>query len=169
MSQKKLKDLNTSTSPNDSDILLIEDTEATKNITFLDLFNKIKTKLGLGSLATKNKVAQSDMETAVSNLLNSIGKASDLTTTQKANLVAAINELVESTNSLNRNIETANSEINKRALTNVNSINFGYDNNNAFTIDFNLDGGRVAKLVIENTGLRYLYSDGSTWTTIWSK
>lgn len=103
MATKKLQDLAASTSPNDTDILLIEDTSATKKITFLSLFNKVKNKLGLGSLATKNKVAQSDMETAVGDLLNSIGKATDLTTTQKTNLVVAINELVESTNSLNRN------------------------------------------------------------------
>lgn len=93
-------------------------------------------------------------------------------TTTTANTVAdgrALKTLKDQYDELNRNIENANSEINKRALTNVSSINFGYDNNNAFTIDFNLDGGRVAKLVIENTGLRYLYSDGSTWTTIWSK
>lgn len=70
---------------------------------------------------------------------------------------------------LNRNIQTANDEIAKRSLANVESVSFGYDNKNAFTIDFNLSGGRVAKLVIENTGMRYLYSDGSTWTTIWSK
>lgn len=71
--------------------------------------------------------------------------------------------------SLNRNIQIANDKIDKRSLTNVDSINFSYDNQNAFAIDFNLANGHVAKLVIENTGLRYIYSDGTNWDTIWSK
>lgn len=55
------------------------------------------------------------------------------------------------------------------SLTNVLSANFGYDSRNSFNIDFNLENGHIAKFVIENTGLRYLYFDGSDWKTIWSK
>ena len=57
MATKKLQDLTASTSPGDADILLIEDTAATKKITFLNLFNRIKTKLGLATVATSGKLA----------------------------------------------------------------------------------------------------------------
>lgn len=57
MATKKLQDLTASTSPGDADILLIEDTAATKKITFLNLFNRIKTKLSLATVATSGKLA----------------------------------------------------------------------------------------------------------------
>lgn len=57
MATKKLQDLTASTSPGDADIMLIEDTTATKKITFLNLFNRIKTKLGLATVATSGKLA----------------------------------------------------------------------------------------------------------------
>ena len=135
MATKKLQDLAESTSPNDTDIFIIEDTTATKKITLLNLFNKMISKLGLGSLATKNKVLQSDLDTALANLLAGkltssgiannlsttdatkvlaapqgkellgyIGTLSGLTTAQKTNLVVAVNELVERTDELHRNI-----------------------------------------------------------------
>ena len=143
MATKKLQDLAESTSPNDTDIFIIEDTTATKKITLLNLFNKMISKLGLGSLATKNKVLQSDLDTALANLLAGkltssgiannlsttdatkvlaapqgkellgyIGTLSGLTTAQKTNLVVAVNELVERTDELNRNIENANTNHN---------------------------------------------------------
>lgn len=139
MATKKLQDLAESTSPGDTDILLIEDTSATKKITFFNLYNKIKTKLGLGGLATKSTVAQSDLESDLASLINGkltssgiannltttdttkvlaapqgkilldyIGTLSSLTTAQKTNLVAAINELVTSLNELNSNLQSTN-------------------------------------------------------------
>lgn len=121
--------------PDDVDILLLEDAEETKKITFLNIFNRIKTKLGLGSLAIKSTISQSDLETALLNLINGkltasgmsndlattdatkalaapqgkkllefIGTLTALTTTEKTNLVGAVNELVSSVDSLNRNM-----------------------------------------------------------------
>lgn len=122
--------------PDDVDIFLLQDTSATKKITFLSIFNQIKTKLGLGLLATKSKISEEELETALLNLINGkltasglsndlittdatkalaapqgkklleyIGTLTQLTTVEKANLVGAINELVTSVDSLNRNIE----------------------------------------------------------------
>lgn len=79
---------------------------------------------------------------------------SDLPTTDKT-IPGALKEL--------------NSALAKIALTNIASVNFGYDNQNAFNIDFNLPKGHIAKIVFENTGIRYLYFDGSDWNTIWTK
>ena len=55
------------------------------------------------------------------------------------------------------------------SLTNVLSVNFGYDSRNSFNIDFNLENGNIAKFVIENTGIRYLYFNGNDWVVVWSK
>ena len=57
MATKKLLELAESTSPDDSDILMIEDTVATKRITFLNLFNKVKAKLALATVATSGKAS----------------------------------------------------------------------------------------------------------------
>lgn len=57
MATKKLLELAESTSPGDSDILMIEDTVATKRITFLNLFNKVKAKLALATVATSGKAS----------------------------------------------------------------------------------------------------------------
>lgn len=57
METKKLQDLAESTAPNDTDIFILEDATATKKVTFLNLFNKIKTKLGLKAIATSGKAA----------------------------------------------------------------------------------------------------------------
>lgn len=150
MATKKLQDLAASTSPGDTDILLIEDTSATKKITFLSLFNKIKEKLSLGGLATKSTVAQSDLESALASLITGkltssgiannltttdttkvlaapqgktllgyIGTLSSLSTVQKTNLVAAINELVTSLNELNSNTEFTTAEYKLTRLGNV--------------------------------------------------
>ena len=70
---------------------------------------------------------------------------------------------------LQSQITSLNSALAKIALTNIASVNFGYDNQNAFNIDFNLPKGHIAKIVFENTGIRYLYFDGSDWNTIWAK
>lgn len=75
MATKKLQDLTASTSPGDADIMLIEDTTATKKITFLNLFNRIKTKLGLATVATSGKA--SDL-TGLSTVATS-GKLADTT------------------------------------------------------------------------------------------
>ena len=145
----KFTDYAAKTIPDDSDILLIQDASATKKITFLNIFNRVKTKLGLGTLATKNTISQSDLETALADLITekltasgiannltttdatkvlsapqgknlsdsivniskSIGTLDSLTTTEKANLVAAMNELVTSLNTLNSNIDSINGRL----------------------------------------------------------
>lgn len=111
-----------------------------------------------------NRLVQTWIKLTFATKVNVSDIVNDFTTTV-SNKVAdarALKTLMDKYNELNRNLE-------KRSLANVDSVSFGYDNKNAFTIDFNLPDGRVAKLVIENTGIRYLYSDGTTWTTIWSK
>lgn len=62
-----------------------------------------------------------------------------------------------------------NSSLKNISLTNISSVNFGYDNMNAFNIDFNLPNGNISKLVVENDKLRYLFFDGKNWNTIWTK
>lgn len=131
----KFNEYTEKTTPDDVDIFLLQDTAATKKITFLSIFNRIKIKLGLGTLATKNTISQSDLENALLNLINGkltasgiandytttdltkvlaaakgkelkeyIGTLTALTTTEKTNLVGAVNELVTSVDSLNRNM-----------------------------------------------------------------
>lgn len=62
-----------------------------------------------------------------------------------------------------------NSALNNISLANISSVSFGYDNMNAFNIDFNLSNGNISKLVIENDKLKYLFFDGEKWNTIWTK
>lgn len=140
--------------PDDVDIFLLQDASATKKTTFLSIFNQIKTKLGLGLLATKSKISEEELETALLNLINGkltasgmandlittdatkalaapqgkklleyIGTLTQLTTVEKANLVGAINELVTSVDSLNRNLQ-----INQFTIVSGNTSYFGGNN-----------------------------------------
>ncbi|MBA4700723.1 MAG: hypothetical protein H2212_14965 [Ruminococcus sp.] len=158
----KINEYTEKTSPDDVDIFLLQDASATKKITFLSIFNQIKTKLGLGGLATKSKISQEDLEAALLNLINGkltasgmsndlittdatkalaapqgkklldfIGTLTALTTTEKTNLVLAINELVTSIDALNRNLQ-----ITQTSLT---SANAAYFDGNCFA--FYLPGG----------------------------
>ena len=56
--------------PDDADIFLLQDVVSTKKTTFLGIFNQIRTKLGLGELANKNKVSQSDLEDALTEFIS---------------------------------------------------------------------------------------------------
>lgn len=89
----KFNEYTEKTNPDDIDIFLLQDAASTKKISFLNIFNRIKTKLGLGYLATKSKVAQSDLEDALANLiagkLTSSGIANNLTTTDTTKVLAA--------------------------------------------------------------------------------
>ena len=89
----KFNEYTEKTNPDDVDIFLLQDAASTKKISFLNIFNRIKTKLGLGDLATKSKVAQSDLEDALANLiagkLTSSGIANNLTTTDTTKVLAA--------------------------------------------------------------------------------
>ena len=133
----KFNEYTEKTNPDDVDIFLLQDAASTRKISFLNIFNRIKTKLGLGELATKSKVAQSDLEAALANLiannltttattkvlaapqgkallesitsaLTLIGSLDALTTTEKTNLVGSINELVTSLTALNSNLNASN-------------------------------------------------------------
>lgn len=66
-------------------------------------------------------------------------------------------------------IDALNSALENISLTNITSVNFGYDNANAFYIVFNLPNSNIAKLSIDNDRLRYLFYDGNNWNTIWIK
>lgn len=89
----KFNEYTEKTNPDDVDIFLLQDAASTKKISFLNIFNQIKTKLGLGDLATKSKVAQSDLEDALTDLiagkLTSSGIANDLTTTDITKVLSA--------------------------------------------------------------------------------
>lgn len=89
----KFNEYTEKTNPDDVDIFLLQDAASTKKISFLNIFNRIKTKLGLGDLATKSEVAQSDLEDALANLiagkLTSSGIANNLTTTDTTKVLAA--------------------------------------------------------------------------------
>lgn len=89
----KFNEYTEKTNPDDVDIFLLQDAASTRKISFLNIFNRIKTKLGLGELATKSKVAQSDLEAALANLiagkLTSSGIANNLTTTDTTKVLAA--------------------------------------------------------------------------------
>ena len=200
----KFTDYAAKTIPDDSDILLIQDASATKKITFLNIFNRVKTKLGLGTLATKNTISQSDLETALADLITekltasgiannltttdatkvlsapqgknlsdsivniskSIGTLDSLTTTEKANLVGAINELVTSLNTLNSNIQNL-----KDSISGIYTANLSVPN---ITIDGTVYTGttEIVYLRIKNTadtrailiGIAVGASDGAVWS-----
>lgn len=89
----KFNEYTEKTAPDDVDIFLLQDTSATKKVTFLSIFNQIKTKLGLGLLATKSKISEEELETALLNLINgkltASGMANDLITTDATKALAA--------------------------------------------------------------------------------
>ena len=81
----KFNEYTEKTNPDDADIFLLQDVVSTKKTTFLGIFNQIRAKLGLGALANKNKVSQSDLEDALTEFINgkltASGIADDLNTT----------------------------------------------------------------------------------------
>lgn len=97
-------------------------------------------------------------EEPVQNLITTVaGKALDATMGKQIN------------DDLSAKVRELNSALKRMSLTNVLSVNFGYDSRNSFNIDFNLENGNIAKFVIENTGIRYLYFNGNDWVVVWSK
>lgn len=89
----KFNEYTEKTNPDDADIFLLQDVVSTKKTTFLGIFNQIRTKLGLGELANKNKVSQSDLEDALTEFINgkltASGIADDLNTTDITKVLSA--------------------------------------------------------------------------------
>lgn len=89
----KFNEYTEKTNPDDADIFLLQDVVSTKKTTFLGIFNQIRTKLGLGALANKNKVSQSDLEDALTEFINgkltASGIADDLNTTDITKVLSA--------------------------------------------------------------------------------
>ena len=89
----KFNEYTEKTNPDDADIFLLQDVVSTKKTTFLGIFNQIRTKLGLGELANKNKVSQSDLEDALTEFINgkltASGIADDLNTADITKVLSA--------------------------------------------------------------------------------
>ena len=89
----KFNEYTEKTYPDDADIFLLQDVVSTKKTTFLGIFNQIRAKLGLGALANKNKVSQSDLEDALTEFINgkltASGIADDLNTTDITKVLSA--------------------------------------------------------------------------------
>lgn len=89
----KFNEYTEKTNPDDADIFLLQDVVSTKKTTFLGIFNQIRAKLGLGALANKNKVSQSDLEDALTEFINgkltASGIADDLNTTDITKVLSA--------------------------------------------------------------------------------
>lgn len=89
----KFNEYTEKTNPDDADIFLLQDVVSTKKTTFLGIFNQIRAKLGLGELANKNKVSQSDLEDALTEFINgkltASGIADDLNTTDITKVLSA--------------------------------------------------------------------------------
>ena len=89
----KFNEYTEKTNPDDADIFLLQDVVSTKKTTFLGIFNQIITKSGLGELANKNKVSQSDLEDALTEFINgkltASGIADDLNTTDITKVLSA--------------------------------------------------------------------------------
>lgn len=52
---------------------------------------------------------------------------------------------------------------------NLKAVEAGYDGDSAFFLDWKISNGHTARLIIRNTGIFYVYHNGTDWTTIWSK
>ncbi len=88
----------------------------------------------------------------VHTLVERIGMGTELTA--GANLTAGLN--------------TLNSNFTK---VNLGSINFGYDNDKTFWIDFNISVSKICRIAFDNVNVRQLYTEdsGQTWVTVWTK
>ncbi|MCH1973536.1 hypothetical protein MCI89_14410 [Muricomes sp. OA1] len=122
MATKKLLELAESTSPGDSDILMIEDTVATKRITFLNLFNKVKAKLALATVATSGKASDlSGLATVATS-----GKLAD--TTKDANNRTITDAERAKWNGYGTDITSLNSNLNAANFNLVNSTYYPVTN-----------------------------------------
>ena len=132
MATKKLLELAESTSPGDSDILMIEDTVATKRITFLNLFNKVKAKLALATVATSGKASDlSGLATVATS-----GKLAD--TTKDANNRTITDAERAKWNGYGTDITSLNS--------NLNAANFTLTNSTYYPTTSVIVSGRVMQL-----------------------
>ena len=137
MATKKLLELAESTSPGDSDILMIEDTVATKRITFLNLFNKVKAKLALATVATSGKASDlSGLATVATS-----GKLAD--TTKDANNRTITDAERAKWNGYGNDLASLNS--------NLNAANFTLTNSTYYPTTSVIISGRVMQL--QCTGL----------------
>ena len=132
MATKKLLELVESTSPGDSDILMIEDTVATKRITLLNLFNKIKAKLALATVATSGKASDlTGLSTVATSgqLADTLKDANNRTITDAER--AKWNGYGTSIDSLNSNLSQGGSGYSK--LPDGTFIQYGFFGGNSVT------------------------------------
>lgn len=138
----KFNEYTEKTNPDDADIFLLQDVVSTKKTTFLGIFNQIRTKLGLGELANKNKVSQSDLEDALTEFINgkltASGIADDLNTTDITKVLSApqgkallgyIGTLSSLSTAQKTNLVVAINEV----VTSVAALNSNYQNLNNYT------------------------------------
>lgn len=130
----RIKQYSEATTANDTDVMIIENATETQHITFLNLFNKIKEKLKLGTLANKSKVVKSDLDTDIQETL-------DKADTVKNHAFAdPINNLVstDSTKSLaaaqGKVLSDSISALNSDVTQQINELNENLKNNSRIII-----------------------------------
>lgn len=158
----KFNEYTEKTNPDDADIFLLQDVVSTKKTTFLGIFNQIRTKLGLGELANKNKVSQSDLEDALTEFINgkltASGIADDLNTTDITKVLSApqgkallgyIGTLSSLSTAQKTNLVVAINEVvtSVAALnSNLNAANFTLTNSTYYPVTNVIASGRAIQL-----------------------
>lgn len=158
----KFNEYTEKTNPDDADIFLLQDVVSTKKTTFLGIFNQIRTKLGLGELANKNKVSQSDLEDALTEFINgkltASGIADDLNTTDITKVLSApqgkallgyIGTLSSLSTAQKTNLVVAINEVVTSVATlnsNLNASNFTLTNSTYYPTTSVFVSGRVVQL-----------------------
>lgn len=96
MADKYIINMPEKTTPVDTDLVMVEDAQDTKRMTWANLVKPIKNMFGnLASLATTHK---STIVGSINEVSSKLGNLNSLTTTHKNTLVGAINELKSSDN-----------------------------------------------------------------------
>lgn len=158
----KFNEYTEKTNPDDADIFLLQDVVSTKKTTFLGIFNQIRTKLGLGALANKNKVSQSDLEDALTEFINgkltASGIADDLNTTDITKVLSApqgkallgyIGTLSSLSTAQKTNLVVAINEVVTSVATlnsNLNAANFNLVNSTYYPVTNVIVSGRDVQL-----------------------
>lgn len=158
----KFNEYTEKTNPDDADIFLLQDVVSTKKTTFLGIFNQIRTKLGLGELANKNKVSQSDLEDALTEFINgkltASGIADDLNTTDITKVLSApqgkallgyIGTLSSLSTAQKTNLVVAINEVVTSVATlnsNLNAANFNLINSTYYPVTNVIVSGRTMQL-----------------------
>ena len=158
----KFNEYTEKTNPDDADIFLLQDVVSTKKTTFLGIFNQIRTKLGLGELAGKNKVSQSDLGDALTEFINgkltASGIADDLITTDITKVLSApqgkallgyIGTLSSLSTAQKTNLVVAINEVVTSVATlnsNLNAANFNLTNSTYYPVTNVIVSGRIMQL-----------------------